>query len=103
MISYEKAIEKTKQLFKTRTDPSWWSANIIEGSEGLETKLEWKHYYSYICDPHKYDPEKIDEVITLDDLHVMPEIKKFDYGPEFTVKEYKNGCETFVRVRKNSL
>ena len=98
MAPYEIAIERVKRLFRERSDPGFWSDNIIQASRDLETKHDWSRFYSYITNPRTYDPAA--QIVTLDDMiDPLPAIPA--YEDCFEVKEYKNGpLETIIHVRR---
>ena len=58
MADISVAIRETNELFKRRSDPTFWAANLIDGSTSLKTALEWTHYYAWIANPQNYDPKK---------------------------------------------
>jgi len=87
--------EKTKKLFETKRQPEDWADNIIQGSSGLKTKLQWKHFYTWLANPNNYDEENTSN------LTIEPQIlENIEPYPEHMVVEtYQNGpAETLIRV-----
>ena len=95
MADISRAIRETNDLFKRRSDPTFWAANLIDGSKSLKTPEQWTHYYAFISNPNNYDPSKIykpmdpNETIIYD-KHPNLKVERFGNGPEETIIHLKN-------------
>ena len=88
-----KAEDKTKELFKTRRAAEDWGRNIIEGSEGLESKLEWGNYYSFLAKPNNFTIKN--SFIYAD----ADEKIEYEYPEHMKTVIHKNGSETFIHIK----
>ena len=61
------AIEKLIDLSKTRSDTSFWDANIIEAHALCRNELDHKHFWAYLSNPEEYDPMLVECMKTLGD------------------------------------
>ena len=88
-----KAVDKTKELFKTRKSALDWGRNIIEGSTGLISKLEWGNYYSFLANPSNF-------TIKNSFVYADPNEKiSYEYPDHMTTEVHKNGTDTFIHVK----
>ena len=85
--------EKTKEMFQTKNRAEDWSDNIIEGSRFLKTKLQWKHFYSWLANPTGYSEKETDLLPTSSEKFEIPQ-----YPDNMRVQYYPNGSETIVCV-----
>ena len=95
MQPWEESIKTLQTLQKLRNSPEWWSANIIDSSKNLTTKRDWSLFYLYLTNPAKFDPNS--EIVTLDDLIVIPKIPEYEPGRIET--RTQNGTETLIHVQ----
>ena len=61
----QRAFLKTEELFRKHKSAESWSDNIIRGSEELRTKRQWKHFYSYLANPHGYNEAAVEKQTTI--------------------------------------
>ena len=61
------AIEKLIELSKTRSDTSFWDANIIEAHTLCRNELDHKHFWSYLSNLEEYDQMLVECMKTLGD------------------------------------
>ena len=98
------AINEFKRLIKTRTDPSFWTANIIAAHELCKSKNDHKHFWAYLTNPHGYDPKKVEHMKTLGDRVDDPDytcgIEDLPEG--LTQDVYQNGAEITIRTRRKN-
>jgi len=103
MKSSERAIlhrclNKTKGLFEHRKRSEDWAENLIEGSRGLTTPAQWKHFYVWLANPTQYNEEateamEIDNSLTkIDEYDDCMEVETFQNGP----------CETIIYVKNTA-
>jgi hypothetical protein len=97
-----KAINEFKRLIKTRSDPSFWTQNIIDAHELCKSKNDHKHFWGFLTNPHGYDPTKIADMRTLGDRMDDPDYKCGikPLPDELTQDIYKNGNEIIIRTRR---
>ena len=86
------ALERTRELFRTRDHSEDWGRNIIEGSEGLCTERDWLLYYSFLTNPEAFDENA--ELVPMK-MEPMP-----PPPPEFDIIEHKNGTETTIIYKR---
>ena len=90
---------KTKDLFTRKNQSEDWSHNLIEGSKGLRTPSQWKHYYAWLANPNNYNE---DEVASLKIDNSLTEIEPYDSC--MVVETFENGpCETIINVKNRTL
>ena len=87
------AIERTKKLFKTRDHSEDWGRNIIDGSKGIHTQEDWTLYYSYLTNPHRFDPTK--KLETVDPNY---KIEGLPEGLEEV--RHKNGTDIIIEYKR---
>ena len=93
MENVRSAIEKTKKLFAERPT-GFWSRNLIDGSAGLQSELEWTHYYAWLANPllyketNKYTPYTETPVFTLPN---ELELVTYENGPQESIIHIKAG------------
>ena len=94
---YTKPSKKPK-LFKARTASECWSDNIVEGSRGIKTKLQWRHFYAWLANPDGYNEE--DVVAPMEGLTAAV-IEPYPQG--MLEQRYENGTETIIHVKNTEL
>ena len=92
------AIEKTEKLFLENGDPLDWSDNIVNGSKGLETKMEWGNYIQWL---HNSDDFQVKNDIEFADLENCDIFDDYEYPSNFEQIEYKNGTDTVIHIKNN--
>ena len=97
----EGVFRKTLDLFKKRNTSEDWSRNLVEGSRGLRTRLQWKHFYAFLANPRGYDEKLVCRETAEAEHHAGPCITP--YPPCYEVHEYQNGNETIIHVRNKEL
>jgi len=90
-----RCLNKTKGLFERRKRSEDWATNLIEGSRGLTTPTQWKHYYVWLANPNQYNEEATDK------LEIDNSLTKIDeYSGGLEVNTFQNGpCETIIHVK----
>ena len=96
------AINEYKRLIKSRTDPSFWTQNLIDAHELCKSTNEHKHFWSFLTNPRGYDPKKVETAKTLGDRVDNPDYKCgiLDLPDELTQDVYQNGHEITIRTRR---
>ena len=94
-VVLQQSLKKTQDLFERRNRSEDWAENLIEGSKNLTTKAQWKHYYVWLANPHKYNEDAVDG------MEIDNSLKKIDEYPEhMEVETFQNGpCETLIHVK----
>ena len=88
-----RCFSKTKKLFKRKRGSESWADNLIEGTKGLKTPLQWKHMYTWLANPRGYNEAETDSLpIDNSTGHIKP------YPSHMKVETFQNGAETIVRV-----
>ena len=97
------AIEKLKEMFKTHKDPSFWSYNMIEASKLCTSEMDWKHFYAFATNPHKYNPDAVQAMKTIGDLPESEVTDCIKPLPEHMVPHvFENGTETIIHTRNET-
>lgn len=94
-IVFEKCVKKTTDLFKRRNLAEDWANNLIEGSKGLVTGNQWKHFYAWLSNPNNYNEL---EVNALETVGTELPSNLGDYPDYMKVETFQNGVETLVYV-----
>ena len=91
----QRCLKKTKELCQRRRRSEDWAQNLIEGSRGLTTPAQWKHFYVWLANPNKYD-----ETVT-DQMEIDNSLAKIDeYPEELEVNTFQNGpYDTIIHVK----
>ena len=92
-VELAEAMEKTAQLFESRSRPEDWGRNIVEGSRCLKTDRDWTLYYSYLFNPETFDKDAVIETI-----NPTFEIEPLPKG--LVMEQRQNGTEIIVNVRR---
>ena len=93
MADISRAIRETNALFQRRRDPTFWAANLLEGSRSLKTALQWTHYYAWVSNPQNYNPDH--KYIPMDrDEEVV-----YDHHPDMKPITYHNGTEAIIHFK----
>jgi len=90
-----KALEQTRELFRTRDRAEDWGRNILEGSKGLTTEGDWTKYYSYLTNPGAFNPDV--DLETLDPNEVIEDIPA-----EFEEVTHMNGTEVLIEYKRRT-
>ena len=90
----QQCFAQTKELFMNKTQSEDWADNLINGSKGLTTPRQWKHYYVWLANPKQYDEERTEQM----EIDATP--PRIDpYPPGMKVDTFQNGkCETHIHV-----
>jgi len=89
---------KTRDLFRRRQRSEDWADNLIDGSRGLTTPAQWKHFYVWIANPQNYNEAEVDKMeidnslATIDEYPECMEVETFQNGP----------CETIIHVKNKA-
>ena len=92
-VELANAMQKTAELFETRSRPEDWGRNIVEGSKGLKTDRDWTLYYSYLFNPETFDKDAV--IDTIDPSYEVEPLPK-----ELVMDSHQNGTEIIVNVRR---
>ena len=92
-IELAEAMEKTAELFESRSRPEDWGMNIVEGSKGLKTERDWTLYYSYLFNPKTFNKDAVIETIN-------PEFEIEPLPKGLVMETQQNGTETIINVRR---
>ena len=92
---FEKCVKKTTELFKRRNLAEEWANNLIEGSKGLTTGNQWKHFYAWLSNPDNYNEEEVNALKTIG-TEIPSNLE--DYPDYMKVETFQNGVETLVYV-----
>ena len=97
------SIQKFKELYGSRTDPSFWADNIVQASFLCKDDRETKHFYAYIIDPrtYSYDHVESSEYRTLGDVTNDTDIQREAYPEYMETQVFKNGDE-YTIYNKNT-
>ena len=95
---WRKAISNHKKLNKERTDPSFWSDNIIDATKCLTEQNDWAHFYAYLCQsPYAFDIENPVIGKTLGDLESIPDVPPYPDNQYTEIHE--NGTDRVIYVK----
>ena len=89
----QRCFVKTQGLFSTRKQSESWADNIIDGSDGLKTPREWKHFYVWLANPRGYDEERTERM----EIDTEPPCIE-SYDDCMKVETFQNGTETIINV-----
>ena len=90
-----RCLNKTKGLFERRTRSEDWSHNLIEGSRGLTTATQWKHFYVWLANPNQYNEDAVEKLEIDNSLTKIEE-----YADCMEVHTFQNGpCEQIIHVK----
>ena len=92
------AIDKTDKLFQDNSTPEDWSANILEGSKHLKSRLEWGNYIKWLHNNGEFEVEHDMKFADLENCKIFEE---YDYPEHFETIEYKNGTDTVIHIKNN--
>ena len=92
------AINKTSELFKTRTSHDDWQRNIVDGCAGLESKMEWANYYTWLSAPKNFEQKKNESDFDFTEHDAQKVYDAFEYPEGVHEVYYKNGTETIIHV-----
>ena len=93
------AIEKYKELSRTRPLHDDWHLNIIECEKMCQNDREVKHLMNYIHNPNGYNFEEVEspDYLTVGDLIDQNKLAELQPLPkEFQSTLYKNGNEMTI-------
>ena len=91
----QRCLKKTKDLFQRKQRSEDWAENLIEGSRGLTTPAQWKHFYVWLANPNNYDEERTSK------MEVDKTLTAIEKYPDcMVVDTVQNGpCETIIHVK----
>ena len=92
------AIDKTEKLFQENGDPEDWSDNIVDGSKGLRSRLEWGNYIKWLHNSVDFEVEHDMEFADMEKCSILDE---YEYPEQFETIEYKNGTDTVLHIKNN--
>ena len=87
------SIKRYAKLLKERSHPPFWSQYIIDAYAYCKDEVERRHFYMYIVNPSKYDPDVVMRTPTLRDMEKLGQLS-------YDIEAYPPGMET--RVYENS-
>ena len=88
------AFEQTEDNFRTHTASEDWADNIIKGSRGIKTVLQWRHYYTWLANPRGYEESSVGEPERDLSKHLIEPYPSF-----MEEVRYQNGNETIIHVK----
>jgi hypothetical protein len=99
------AINEFKRLTKTRTCPSFWTANIVDAHGFCKSKNDHKHFWAFLTNPGEYNPDKVENMKTIGDRvdEVGYKCGIQDLPEELTQDIYQNGNEITIRTRRKDI
>ena len=100
MDEYKKVIELYDKLCIERNDSTFWSANILDASQHITSKLVWQNFYAYMAnDQHTFTDQWKDSLGELVDTGLTLK----EEGMTFNTKKVQNGNVTYIRMTPNNL
>ena len=98
------SIQKFKELYGARTDPSFWADNIIQASKLCKDDRETKHFYAYIINPktYRYDHVESPDYKTIGDVTNDTDIQVESYPDFMETQIFKNGDEYTIYNKNTS-
>ena len=92
---YNFAIQLFNRLSEERQDPSFWMANIVDSTIGLDEEIGWQNYYSYLADENHIFQNIMKKTLgeCIDEGESYPQSEG-----EFEIKSVQNGDVTHMKM-----
>jgi hypothetical protein len=92
---YNFAIQLFNRLSEERQDPSFWMANIVDSTIGLDEEIGWQNYYSYLADENHIFQNIMKKTLgeCIDEGESYPQSEV-----EFEITSVQNGDVTHMKM-----